>query len=61
MSLEQRLEKLEKRVERYRRATVVMALLLVAGVTMGQTAKNGNFNSLTCRGLRIEDDGGRRW
>ena len=59
-SIECRLQKLEsesaqlrKSVSKYRRVTVVMAVLLVAGVTMGQTPKSAEFAMVTCSALRV--------
>ena len=54
-TVEERLETLEKRVERYRKVTTVLAVLLVAGVTMGQTAKDPFFDSVTCRSLWVKN------
>ena len=53
MTIEQRLDTLERRVSRYRSATMVMALLLVAGVTMGQTTRDATFGEVTCNTLTV--------
>ena len=42
---------LEQRVSRYRGATIVMAFLLVAGVTMGQGTRDAEFGTVRCRKL----------
>ena len=51
MTLEQRVDALERRVSRYRGATIVMAFLLVAGVTMGQGTRDAEFGTVRCRKL----------
>jgi hypothetical protein len=53
MTLEDRVDTLERRVTRYRGATMVMALVLVAGVTMGQATTDGEFSTVTCRTLIV--------
>ena len=62
-TVEERLLKLEKKVDWYRRATMVMALLLVAGVTMGQAkettlGKLSRFDTVICRQLFVKNDTG---
>lgn len=58
MDLETRMARLEKRVDQYRKTTVVLALLLVAGLTMGQAKrpKDGNFDTVICRKLLVKSD-----
>ena len=57
-TIEERLKTLEKRVDRYRRATVVLTLVLLAGVTMGQGTKDTSFGTVTCRELIVESSTG---
>ena len=53
MTLEQRVDALERRVARYRGATMAMALVLVAGVVMGQATKDVEFGDVRCRALTV--------
>jgi hypothetical protein len=58
MSIEARLERLEKQMQFYKRLVVVLALVIVAGVSMGQTS---DYEDITCRSLTIVDKtGGER-
>jgi hypothetical protein len=56
VALELRSSRLEQRLSRYRTATMAMALLLIAGVTMAQS---GNSEYLTCRFLLVKDAEGK--
>ena len=57
-TLEQRLNKLEKETRWYRRATLVLGLMIVAGVTMGQTGSD-IVDVLKCRKLEVYDLSGK--
>jgi hypothetical protein len=59
MTLEQRVDGLERRLSRYRSAMMVMALVLVAGVTMGQ-ATNGSreLQQIRTRDIMIMNEDG---
>ena len=54
-SVEERLARLERKVDRYRRASVVLLVLMVAAVTVGQTANDVEFDTVTCQNLRVID------
>ena len=56
-TVEQRLESLEKSARRYRLATVVLALVIVAGVTMGQTGSDIS-DVVKTRRVEVYDDAG---
>ena len=56
--LESRLSNSERQVGRYRKATMLMGVLLLAGVVMGQTARDGRFKEVRCESLSvIAEDG----
>ena len=57
MTIEQRVDALERRVTRYRTAMMTMALVLVAGVTMGQT-KTEVTDEIRCRKLIVVNERG---
>ena len=52
-TVEERLNALEKKVDWYRRATAVLALVLVAGVTMGQSTKDAEYGKVVCETLMV--------
>lgn len=59
-SVEEHLGVLERKVDRYRRATVVLAVLLVAGVVMGQARdKEGEFWRISCEELYVRNQDGK--
>jgi len=59
MTLEQRVDQLEQRVNRYRMALAVVVVAVCAVVTMAATAeKNGNFDVLTARSIYVTNDDG---
>ena len=53
-TVEQRLEKLERRVSRYRKFTFMVALVIVAGLTLGQT-KPYVVDVIRCHSLEVLD------
>ena len=57
-TLEQRVKRLEKETGWYRRATIVLGLLIIAGVTMGQTS-SGIVDVLRCRKLEVYNSSGK--
>jgi hypothetical protein len=57
MTLEDRVDALERHVSRYRGAMMVMALVLVAGVVMGQAPRDVEFREITCRKLTFGAQG----
>ena len=56
MNIEARLEQLEKQMQFYKRMVIVLALVIVAGVTMGQTS---GYGDVRCRSLQIVNDEGK--
>ena len=52
MNIETRLERLEKQMRFYRRLVVILALVIVAGVSMGQ-ARSDIVDVLKCRKLEV--------
>ena len=57
MDTEERLDRLERRMRFYKRLTVVLTLVIVAGVSMGQA---GDYKEITCRGLTVVNEKGDR-
>ena len=57
MDTEARLDRLERQMRFYKRLTVVLALVIVAGVSMGQA---GDYKEITCRGLTVVNEKGDR-
>ena len=58
MTIEQRVDQLEQRVNRYRMALAVVVVAVCAVVTMAATAeKNGNFDVVTARTIYVKNDG----
>ena len=55
MDTKSRLERLEKDMRFYKRLTVVLALMIVAGVSMGQT---DNYGDIVCRSLKVVNEKG---
>ena len=51
-TVEQRLEKLERSVSRYRKFTFMLALVIVAGLTLGQT-KPDVVDVIRCHRLEV--------
>ena len=58
-TLEQRVKRLEKETVWYRRATIVFGLLIIAGVTMGQTS-SGIVDVPRCRTLEVYNTSGEK-
>jgi hypothetical protein len=55
MNIEERVVQLEKQMQFYKRLVIVLALVIVAGVTMGQTS---DYENIKCRSLNVIDDQG---
>jgi hypothetical protein len=56
MSIEERVVQLEKQMQFYKRLVIVLALVIVAGVTMGQTS---DYEDVMCRSLNVVNDQGK--
>ena len=60
MTIEQRLEQLEKRNKRLTVALTMMAVVVCSVVTMAATGlKDGNFDTVTARTIFVENDAGK--
>ena len=55
MDTEARLDRLERQMRFYKRLTVVLTLVIVAGVSMGQA---DDYEEITCRGLTVVNEKG---
>jgi len=56
MRIEERVERLERELRQYRWVVGILVLIVVAGVSVGQT---GDYEQITCRSLRVIDHEGR--
>jgi hypothetical protein len=55
MSIEARLERLKRLMQFYKRLVVILALVIVAGVSMGQTS---DYGDIVCSNLKVVDETG---